>query len=50
MRRPLRPRPISNGMDEDVVNPVPPAEGEEGDEKELDPDVLEDTFDDVDNL
>lgn len=38
-------------MDEDTV--TPPAdggEGEEGDEKEVDPDVLEDTFDDVDPL
>ncbi len=39
-----------NGMDEDIVNPVPPAEGEEGDDKEIDPDMLEDTFDDVDPL
>ena len=39
-------------MDEDVV--TPPAEGaadgEEGEEKEVDPDALEDTFDDVDPL
>lgn len=39
-------------MDDDVVNPgaAVPEEGGEGDEKELDPDVLEDTFDDVDPL
>ena len=37
-------------MDEDVVSPVPPTEGEEGDDKEIDPDMLEDTFDDVDPL
>ena len=43
-------RPVSNGMDEDVINPVPPAEGEEGDDKEVDPDMIEDTFDDVDPL
>ena len=38
-------------MDEDMVRPS--AEGgdsEEGEEKEVDPDMLEDTFDDVDNL
>ena len=38
-------------MDEDVV--VPPAggaEGEEGDDKELDPDMVEDSFDDVDPI
>lgn len=45
-----RPRPISNGMEEDEVNPIPPVEGEESEEKELDPDMLEDTFDDVDPL
>ncbi len=37
-------------MDEDVVTPVPPAEGEEGDDKEVDLDMIEDTFDDVDPL
>ena len=41
-------------MDEDIVTPPPAAdgaaEGEEGEEKEVDPDVLEDTFDDVDPL
>lgn len=40
-------------MDEDVVIPGPAADGadgEEGDDKEVDPDVLEDTFDDVDPL
>lgn len=37
-------------MDEDIITPVPPAEGEEGEDKELDPDMLEDTFDDVDPL
>lgn len=40
-------------MDEDTVNPVPAADGADGDEgedKEVDPDTLEDTFDDVDNL
>ena len=37
-------------MDEDIVSPVQPAEGEEGDEKDIDPDMLEDTFDDVDPL
>lgn len=40
-------------MEDDTVTPGPAAEGadgEEGEEKEVDPDVLEDTFDDVDNL
>ncbi len=37
-------------MEEDEVSPVPPAEGEENEEKELDPDMVEDTFDDVDPL
>jgi len=38
-------------MDEDVVNPpADGTDGDEGEEKEIDPDVLEDTFDDVDNL
>ncbi|KKU78152.1 MAG: hypothetical protein UY03_C0003G0034 [Parcubacteria group bacterium GW2011_GWA2_47_64] len=38
-------------MDEDVVIPGPAADGVEGEEeKELDPDVLEDTFDDIDPL
>ena len=40
-------------MDEDVVAPGPTTDGaddEEGDDKEVDPDVLEDTFDDVDPL
>lgn len=38
-------------MDEDVVIPGPAPEGTDGDEeKEVDPDVLEDTFDDVDPL
>jgi len=40
-------------MDEDTVTPGPAAdgaEGAEGEEKEIDPDVLEDTFDDVDPL
>lgn len=38
-------------MDEDMVRP--PTDGgdsEENEEKEVDPDMLEDTFDDVDNL
>lgn len=39
-------------MDEDVVNPGGAAPEESGDEedKEVDPDMVEDTFDDVDNL
>lgn len=39
-------------MDDDTVTPGPAAgaDGEEGEEKEIDPDMLEDTFDDVDNL
>ena len=38
-------------MDEDVVNPTgPAADGDEGEEKEVDPELLEDTFDDVDPL
>ena len=36
-------------MDEDIVNPA--SEGsDDGEEKEVDPDILEDTFDDVDPL
>ena len=40
-------------MEDDVVLPGPAAdgaEGDEGDEKDIDPDVLEDTFDDIDPL
>lgn len=37
-------------MDEDIVTPAGDAAGEEGEEKESDPDMLEDTFDDVDPL
>lgn len=39
-------------MDDDTVTPVPAPEGAEGegDDKEIDSDVLEDTFDDVDPL
>lgn len=39
-------------MDEDVVNPGSDgADGsEESEEKEVDPDMVEDSFDDVDNL
>lgn len=39
-------------MDDDTVLPSAPdgAGAEEGEEKEVDPDVLEDTFDDVDPL
>jgi len=46
----VRPRPISNGMDEDTVAPEADGAEGEGEEKEVDPDMLEDTFDDVDNL
>ncbi len=38
-------------MDEDAVNPsADGAEGEEGEGKDLDPDMVEDSFDDIDNL
>jgi hypothetical protein len=39
-------------MDDDTVTPGAPVpeEGGEGEEKEIDPDMIEDTFDDVDNL
>lgn len=38
-------------MDDDTINPdAGGAEGEGGEEKEIDPDVMEDSFDDVDNL
>lgn len=39
-------------MDDEIGNPGAgiPEEGGEGEEKELDPDMIEDTFDDVDNL
>lgn len=48
----VRARPVSNGMDDDTVNPGgATGEGDvEGEEKESDPDMAEDTFDDVDNL
>lgn len=48
----MRTRPVSNGMDDDTVTPGTPADGAEveGEEKEVDPDMLEDTFDDVDPL
>lgn len=36
-------------MDEDTTNPTG-AEGTEPEEESVDPDVLEDSFDDVDNL
>lgn len=37
-------------MDDDTVNPGPPIEGEEGEDKEIDPDMVEDSFDDIDPL
>lgn len=39
-------------MDDDTVSPVGavPEDGAEGEEKEIDPDMVEDSFDDVDNL
>jgi len=39
-------------MDDDTVNPgaAVPEDGAEGEEKEIDPDMVEDSFDDVDNL
>ncbi len=50
LRRPVHPRPISNGMDEDAVSAS--ADGAEGDgeEEKTDSDMIEDSFDDVDNL
>lgn len=37
-------------MDDDIINPAAPdADGEE-EEKDVDPDMLEDTFDDIDAL
>jgi|GEM_PF-2698003 hypothetical protein len=40
-------------MEDDTVSPgaaADGAEGEEGEENEVDPDMVEDSFDDVDNL
>ncbi|MEK7207953.1 MAG: hypothetical protein AAB699_00215 [Patescibacteria group bacterium] len=40
-------------MDEDTATPGPAsdgADGGDGEEKEIDPDMVEDSFDDVDNL
>lgn len=37
-------------MEDDVVNPVAGEDTESLDDKELDPDMLEDSFDDVDPL
>lgn len=39
-------------MDDDTATPGAnvPEEGGEGEEKEIDPDMVEDSFDDVDNL
>lgn len=37
-------------MEDDILNPADGAEGEVPDDKELDPDMLEDSFDDIDPL
>ena len=37
-------------MDDDTVNPGSAGDAGGEEEKEVDPDMLEDTFDDVDNL